>query len=91
MPKLSPILAELAVVRDEVAQLERDFKTELRHELAKLHERIGFADVTTFLTAVKAAVRGKKARLKTGAAPAASLRGSVATRRRKRPASARAT
>ena len=51
-------IKELAVAREKLAQLELAVETGLRQELSGLHEQYGFADVDSFLKAVKSAARG---------------------------------
>jgi hypothetical protein len=53
-----PKIRELAAARERLAQLELSVATELRKELAELHAKYGFADVKSFLKAVRSAARG---------------------------------
>jgi hypothetical protein len=51
-------IKELAAAREKLAQLELAVETGLRQELSGLHEQYGFADVDSFLKAVKSAAGG---------------------------------
>jgi DNA-binding NarL/FixJ family response regulator len=51
-------IKRLAAAREKVAQLALAVEAELPHELAELHARYGFADVKSFLKAIRSAARG---------------------------------
>ena len=48
-------LKQLEAVRAKLAHLEKTVETELRQELATLHEQYGFTDLKSFFKAVRAA------------------------------------
>jgi hypothetical protein len=51
-------IKRLAAVREKLAQLELAIETELPQELFGLHEKYGFADVKSFIKAIRSAARG---------------------------------
>ena len=51
-------IKKLATLRERVARLERVIETELYEDLFGIHQRYGFADVKSFIEAVKLAARG---------------------------------
>ena len=51
-------LKQLDAVRAKLAHLEKTVETELRQELATLHEQYGFSDVKAFFKAVRASAGG---------------------------------
>ena len=53
-----PKLNKLAALRKKVARLELVIETELYEELFAIHQRYGFADLESFVEAVKLAARG---------------------------------
>ena len=55
-------MKELEAARAKVSELERSIEAGLRTELAGLPARYGFADVKTFLRAVRGATGGKAGR-----------------------------
>jgi len=58
MHMITSQIKELAATREKLAQLERAVEAGLRQELSGLHEEYGFADVESFLEAVKSAAGG---------------------------------
>ena len=77
---ITPKIKKLAALRERVAQLELVIETELYEDLFGIHKRYGFADVESFLGAVRAAAggrdvaRGPGRPKKTAAAPAPKAR-----------------
>ena len=51
-------IKKLATLREKVARLERVIETELYEDLFGIHERYGFAELKSFIEAVKLAARG---------------------------------
>jgi hypothetical protein len=51
-------IKQLNAVRAKLAHLEKTVETELRQELAVLHEQFGFSDLKSFFKAVRAAAGG---------------------------------
>jgi hypothetical protein len=63
----------LAALREKLAHLEHTAEIELRQELSELHEKYGFADVKSFLKAIKAAVSGHPSSGRSRTAKAAAV------------------
>lgn len=61
-----PKIKQLAAAREKLAQLERAVKIELRKELSALYESYGFADVKSFIKALRSAAGGPRKARKVG-------------------------
>ena len=58
MRMVIPKIRKLAAAREKLARLELAVETELYQELFGLHERYGFADMKSFMKAIRSAARG---------------------------------
>ena len=58
-----PKLKELTSLRKKIARLERVIETEIYEELFGIHQRYGFAELESFIEAVKLAARGGRGKV----------------------------